>query len=189
MFHRIAALLVFLLAGAAHAQAPDSKALLAAQGKAMQPLAMMDGVWRGPAIIHQAGGRKLEITQTERIGPFLGGTVKVIEGKGYAADGSVHFNALGVVYFNPATGKYAMQSHAQGLSGEFAFEVRPDGYAWSHPAGPGRRVQYTATIKDGTLTEIGEFVMDGQPPVRTFEMHLKRIGDTDWPAGGAVPMR
>ena len=27
----------------------------------------------------------------------------------------------------------------------------------------------------------------GQPPVRFFETKLARIGDSDWPAAGAVP--
>lgn len=27
---------------------------------------------------------------------------------------------------------------------------------------------------------------DGQPPRQFFEMNLTRLGDTDWPAGGAV---
>jgi hypothetical protein len=168
---------------------PDTRALIDAQHQAMKPLAMMDGVWRGPAFIYQRGGTKLELTQTERIGPFLGGSVKVIEGRGYGPDGAVHFNALGVISFSPQTGKYSIHSHAQGLSGNFALDVRPDGYAWSHPAGPNARIHFTATIKDGTLVEVGEYVADGAPRVKTFEMHLKRIGDTDWPAAGAVPMR
>jgi hypothetical protein len=48
-------------------------------------------------------------------------------------------------------------------------------------------LRYTATVRDGVWTEIGERIVEGKPPVRTFEMRLKRIGSTDWPAGGAVP--
>ncbi len=185
----LVALALALLPAWALAQQPDTKALLDAQLKAMQPLAIIDGVWRGPAIIHEPGGKTLEITQTERMGPFLGGTVKVIEGRGYGADGEVHFNALGIISFNAQTGKYGFHSYAQGYSGDFSFEVKPDGYIWSHPAGPGAIIRYEATIKDGTFTEIGERIATGQPPVRTFEMHLKRVGNTDWPGAGAVPMR
>jgi hypothetical protein len=36
------------------------------------------------------------------------------------------------------------------------------------------------------LHEIGERIVPGGEPVRFFEMTLKRIGDTDWPAAGAV---
>ena len=28
--------------------------------------------------------------------------------------------------------------------------------------------------------------MPGKEPVRFFEMNLKRVGDTTWPAGGAI---
>jgi hypothetical protein len=50
---------------------PDPTALVAAQREAMVPLAYMDGVWRGPAWIMLPSGKK-HVTQTERIGPFLG---------------------------------------------------------------------------------------------------------------------
>ena len=45
----------------------------------MAPLAFMDGVWRGPAWTILPSGEKHNITQTERIGPFLDGSIKVIE--------------------------------------------------------------------------------------------------------------
>jgi len=48
----------------------------------------------------------LAITQTERIGPFLDGSVKVIEGKGYEADGKPTFNSFGTISFNAATKAY-----------------------------------------------------------------------------------
>ena len=55
---------------------PDS----AAQSEAMKRLAFMDGTWRGTTQSVLPTGEKHTITQTERVGPFLGGTVKVIEG-------------------------------------------------------------------------------------------------------------
>ena len=90
------------LSAPAVAQRPDPAALQAAQREAMAAFARMDGVWRGPAWTITPDGRH-DIVQTERIGPFLGGTVRVIEGRGYDADGSVGFNALGIISFNPAT--------------------------------------------------------------------------------------
>ena len=39
----------------------------------------MDGVWRGPSWTILPSGEKHVGTQTERIGPFLDGSVKVIE--------------------------------------------------------------------------------------------------------------
>lgn len=166
--------------------APDSAALLAAQRQSMQPLGVFDGVWRGPARIISPDGKELVITQTERVGGFLGGSLKLIEGRGYAQDGSSPFNALAVISFSPQSGQYNFRSYAQGYSGDFAMEVRPDGFTWTIPAGPAR-LRYTATVKDGVWVEVGERLVEGQAPVKTFEMSLRRVGDTDWPAGGAVP--
>ena len=167
---------------------PDPSSLLAAQRQAMVPLARLDGVWRGPAWTITPNGRH-EITQTERIGTFLGGSVRVMEGRGYNADGSVGFNALGIVSFDPATRAYTLTSWAQGRSGVFPFQVTADGYAWEIPAGPGAVIRYTATIGDGTLREVGMRVAGDAPPVQIFEMNLRRVGDTGWPAGDPVPMR
>jgi len=50
-------------------------------------------------------------------------------------------------------------------------------------------VRHVAVIEGDRWTETGERVLPGQPPVRTFEMTLRRIGPTDWPAAGAVPAR
>src|SRR5450631_3175654 len=100
---RPALLLLSLASGAASpalAQGrPDPAALLAAQKEAMKAFAAMDGVWRGPAWTILPSGEKHTITQTERIGPFLDGSVKVIEGRGYDSDGSVTFNAFAIISY------------------------------------------------------------------------------------------
>lgn len=181
-------LIITVLASAPAARAQgreDPAALIAAQREGMSRLAFMDGVWRGPAWTILPSGEKHHITQTERIGPFLDASVKVIEGRGYGADGQVTFNALGVVSYAPATGAYAMHSYAQGRSGDFALVPRADGYTWEIPAGP-VTIRYTATIGGGKWREVGDRIAPGKEPVRFFEMNLERVGDTDWPAAGAV---
>ena len=159
--------------------------LIAAQRDAMAVFANMDGVWRGPAWTILPSGEKHTITQTERIGPFLDGSVKVIEGRGYDPDGKVTFNAFGTISFNPATRVYTLHSHAMGNVGDFVITPTADGYAWEIPAGP-MTIRYVAVIKDGTLREVGDQIQAGKEPVRFFEMNLKRVGDTKWPAEGAV---
>jgi hypothetical protein len=173
----------------AFAQAPDPASLIAAQREAMKAFAAMDGVWRGPAWSLQPNGEKRNLTQTERIGPFLDGSVKVIEGRGYTEDGTVGFNALGVVSYDPAKKAFTIRSWAMGRGGEFAFTPLPDGYAWEIPAGPGATIKYRATIKDNTLVEVGDRHTAERPPLRIFEMNLKRVGDSDWPAANPVPQR
>ena len=166
----------------------DPAVLIDAQREAMRAFKSMDGAWRGPAWILTPTGEKREFVQTERIGPFLDGSVKVIEGRGHAADGKVTFNALGIVSYNVVTRGYTLHSYAMGMVGDFTFTPTPDGYVWQIPAGPAT-IRYTATIKDGTLTELGDRMVDGKEPVRIFEMRLKRAGDTDWPAAGAIGPR
>lgn len=189
MFKQRFAVLLILLMGmtltVAGQTRPDPAALITAQREAMQRLAMMDGVWRGPAWTILPSGEKHSITQTERIGPFLDGSVKVIEGRGYEADGKVTFNAFGTISYNPATRAYTLHSYAQGQVGDFVLTPTADGYVWEIPAGP-MTIRYTAVIKGGAWREVGDRIMPGKEPVRFFEMNLKRVGDTTWPAGGAV---
>lgn len=181
------ALTAVLLAApvAVHAQTPASSNGSEAQRAAMDRLAFMDGEWRGEATIHGPGGT-MTLTQTERVGSMLGGSIKVIEGRGYAADGSTQFNAMATVSWDVRAGRYGFRSYAQGFSGDYAFEVTDDGFRWETPAGPNAKIQYVAVVRDGTWHEVGTFVAEGQPPRQMIEMRLTRIGDTDWPAGGAV---
>ncbi len=171
---------------AARAQQPDTAALIASQTDAMKAFAMLDGAWRGPAFVLQPDGARLTFVQTERIGPMLGGSIRIIEGRGYDEAGGVRFNAFGIVSFDPATRAYSLHSHAQGHVGDFAFVPTGDGYRWEIPLGPAGSIRYVATVKDGELYEVGDRIVTGREPLRIFEMRLKRIGDVDWPAAGAI---
>jgi hypothetical protein len=178
-------LLVVATTTTAAAQRPDPETLLKAQREAMAPLAILDGAWRGTGWAFSPTGEKYNFTQTERVGSFLGGSVKLIEGRGYLSDGKVGFNAFATIFFDPAKKTYTMHSYAQGNVGDFVFTPKPDGFVWEIPAGP-MTIRYTAVIKDGAWHEVGDRIAPGKDPVRFFEMNLKRIGNTDWPAGGAI---
>ena len=183
----LALLLPLAAAPTARAQGrPDPAKLIAAQQEALAKLAFMDGVWRGTAWSLLPSGEKHTITQTERIGPVLDGSIKVIEGRGYDPAGKVTFNAFGTVSYSPATKAYTLHSHAMGSVGDFALTPMTEGFTWEIPAGP-MTLRYTATIKGGTWLEVGDRIQAGKEPVRFFEMTLKRVGDTAWPAAGAVP--
>lgn len=181
-------LAAFALAAAAPAasQPADPAPRLAAQRQAMARLAFMDGTWRGPAWTLTRTGRHT-LTQTERVGGFLDGTVRVVEGRGYEADGTTSFNALGVISYDPDTQSYSFSAWAQGRGGVFPFRVTESGFVWETQAGPGAIIRYTATIRDGVWHEVGERIAEGQPPLRVIELNLRRVGDSDWPAAGAVP--
>ncbi len=166
--------------------APDPAALMTAQRDAMKRLAFMDGQWRGPASITLPNGQKHTVTQTERVGPMLDGTIRVVEGRGYEADGKTAFNALAVVSYDPAKKSYSLRSYAQGRSGDFTLTPTERGVKWEIEAGP-MTIRYTAEIADGKWHEIGERILPGRDPIRFHEMTLTRIGDTKWPSADAVP--
>ena len=178
--------LALAIPGAALAQAPEAK-VIEGQRAAMARFSRMDGEWRGPAVTMTPAGER-RVMQTERIGSFLDGTLKVIEGKGFNADGKVGFHAFGVISWNPAANRYDFHSYAQGRAGTFEITPTTDGYVWEIPMGPAT-VRYTATINGGKYREIGERIVAGAAPQKFFEMNLVRIGDTKWPEEGALRPR
>lgn len=180
----VAALLVSW-APPAPAQTTDPAAVRA-EREALARLAWMDGSWRGEAVTG-AGPSAHRVTQTERIGPLLDGAIKLVEGKGFNADGSVGFNAFGVISYDPATRRYTLHSYAQGRAGDFVLTPTDHGYVWEIPLGP-MTIRYTATLRDGVWNEVGDQVTAGQPPRRFFEMNLRRFGNSAWPGvGGLTP--
>lgn len=176
------------LAGTAHTQSYDPSTRIAAQKQAIKALDRIDGRWRGTAWKLEDGKRH-ELVQTERVGSFLDGAVKVIEGRGYEPDGRIGFNAIAIVNFDPVTRNYGMQSNAQGFSGTMKFWAKDNGFVWEAPAGPGAVIRYTAVIEGDSWHEVGERVVGEQAPVKVFEMKLKRIGDTDWPRADPVAQK
>jgi hypothetical protein len=74
------------------------------------------------------------------------------------------------------------------LRGDYVFTTTDSGFVWDIPAGP-LTIRHTATVRDGRWREVGDRLIAGQQPARFIEMDLRRVGDTDWPAGGAVPPR
>ncbi|HEU4689402.1 MAG TPA: hypothetical protein VFS23_13600, partial [Vicinamibacterales bacterium] len=125
---RVGALLVLLAATSAFAQStppPTAEQMVAAQRSAMAKLPPMDGIWRGPGWMNEGQGRR-QMTVTYRVGPFLDNTVKVIEIRGYLADGSVGFHAFNVISFDSEEKKeYVINARAGGRSGAFSFKLAP----------------------------------------------------------------
>jgi hypothetical protein len=194
--HRMRAVVLFVvLAACAHAPSGSTTPTAAAVqpvkptpalAAGMAKLGFMRGVWAGPATGTARDGTHYAVTQTERMGPMLGGDIVVIEGRGYNADGSTGFNAFAVVSYDPQADKYALRSYAQGLVGTFELKLTPTGYVWEIPAGPSAVIRFTATIQGDTWREVGEYVAGDKPPVGTFEMNLTRKGDTEWPLGTPI---
>ncbi|GAA4017275.1 hypothetical protein GCM10022631_32400 [Deinococcus rubellus] len=189
---RPAAALLTVLAAAltpvALAQQMTPAQLMADQQKMMAPLSWMNGEWRGPATILLPDGKTHIITQPEKIGPMQDGTLKILHGRGYEADGTASFDAFAVVAYDSYDKTFNITSFSGGNAGKFTFKPTADGYIWDVPEGP-VTLRYTAVFKDGTWTETGENIAEGKPPVKNFQMVLNRIGDTDWPNADLVPMK
>ena len=153
---------------------------------AMAKFDTMKGVWKGEAKGFGPGGVPFSVTQTERIGPLLGGDILVIEGTGYDAGGKVAFNAFGVISWNAQTQGYEFRAYNGGRAGTFKMTPTDTGAVWEIPAGPNANIVSTITIKDGTWHEVQQYVAQGQPARTMVEMNLKRISDSEWPAAGAI---
>lgn len=171
-----------------HAQGYDPSAQIAAQKVAMRPLLKMDGTWRGKARIQGMDGKWKELTQTERVGTTLDSTLKLVEGRGYEADGKLSFHAVATLAYDARKKAFAFRTNSRGEVGDFAFTPTDSGFVWEIPT-PGFTIRYTATIRDSRWREVGDRIVSGSQPVRFFEMEVTRFGDTDWPAAGAVPPR
>ena len=99
-----------------HAQMPASPNGSEAQRAAINRLNFMDGEWRGEAVVHGPTGT-MTLTQTERVGSMLGGSIKIIEGRGYAGIAKVYLNSGGLI-----TGRRAFNAALKPLPG---FERTP----------------------------------------------------------------
>ncbi|TNE59701.1 MAG: DUF1579 domain-containing protein [Alphaproteobacteria bacterium] len=178
-------LLLSLAAEGLAAESYNPAEALNAQKTAMEKLKGLEGTWRGAAWRLAPTGEQQTFTHTERVGPFLGGTLKIVEGRSYADDGSVIFNALGIISYDPASQGYLMRSYAMGHAGDFILELTDTGFTWSMSQGPMTMV-HTATLSENSWQEVSEMVRPDGSKVTVFNMTLTREDDTDWPEAGAV---
>lgn len=157
-----------------------SPPMMHARPDATAALAMFDGVWIGPARMTARDGTVTTFEQMERIGPMLGGEIRVMEGKARGADGATLFNAF-TVFSGTDDGRIEMRSHVWGDQSARIIEPKPEGYVWRTPTAAGMMV-YDITVRDDVWHETGIIELADGRKVTFFEMTLTRQGDTDWPA-------
>lgn len=179
---------LLLLVHAPAAAQSERAATVSAQREAMQKLSFMDGEWRGPSWTETSNGR-LELILTERIGTMLDGTIRMMSGRGYQADGSVGYQALGIIDYNPSTRSYRFTTWSLGSTQTFPFTIADDGFEWETPGPDGTRIRYRARISRGAWHEIGERVARDGSVSKVTEIRMERLGDSSWPAGKPVPIR
>jgi hypothetical protein len=180
----LCATLSVLFHGPLSAQAPNM-ALLQKQQAAMRALNFLDGEWVGPAEAREPKGT-IRMTQTERSGTLLGGTIRLVEGRSFDATGATLFNAFAVISYDSGKGRYLITSYASGYATSAEMKVSDDGFSWDVPAGPGAKMHFVATVKDGVWRETGDYVGAEGAARRTFDMTVKRVRATTWPDGRPV---
>ena len=179
------AVAAFAIAAPAYAQTAQDEARMAEQREAMAPLLeRMAGHWRGTAETRGPGG-SMVLTQTERVGPMLDGTIAVVEGRGHAGDGSLPFHAFAVISYDTDKDEHRIRSWANGRGGDFPLWPTETGFRWEVPAGPAT-IRYVATVDGRTWREVGTYEREGMEPMVFIEMNLERIDDSEWPEAGAV---
>ena len=166
--------LAFVLLGAVpafSADAPDKGAHQAA----MQKLSFLTGDWEGGGTMAMGPGPRLPFNQTERIQFKHDGTLLLIEGQGKAAQtGAVVHDALAVVTFDPASGRYKFRSFAAvGRFADTEATVEANRMVWWLNFGP-QKIRYTVDVDNGVWREIGERSTDGTTWVAFFEMTLRK---------------
>lgn len=174
------ALLAFLIAPwSTIAQQPPSAAVAK---EAMAKLSKMVGKWEGEATVQLGPGQTHKVKQTENVQWKLDGTVLLVEGLGKekAADGEekVVFQAMAICAFEAKSKSYKFHTFRDNGMGAIAnAEVTDTGMIWGFEDGRGGKIRYTITIKDDIWTEIGEYLVEGQPARQFFDMTVKRVAE------------
>ena len=149
------------------------------------PLSFMYGEWRGTAKGMSRDG-PYTLTQTERVGPMLNGDLVVVEGRGYKEDGSLAFNAFGVISYDKRQKSFFINAYTGGNAGKYKLEHTNTGFTWTIQAGPNAKVVNVATIENNIWHEVTTYIPNEGPKRITNDMTLTRIGDTNWPSSGIV---
>ncbi|WP_421992119.1 hypothetical protein [Qipengyuania sp.] len=184
IFEKLIAFVGLACAMPLSAQMPDAEAMRAEQRAAMEAFAFMDGEWRG-TVTSQGPEGETVLTQTERVGTMAGGVVRIVEGRGYADNGDLEFNAVAMIAYDPMADEYVMTSTAQGFTARPWFRPTENGFEWGLTSGP-VTFTYEAVVEDGRWAEDG-YMQFGEEPRRKFlEMRLERVADSDWPGAGVV---
>lgn len=161
-----------------------------AQQEAMKALAFLDGEWRGPAKLKRKDGWA-PMTQTERASLMLDGTVRMVEGRGYEEDGTLSFNVVSLITYEPAKGVYMMRSYSGGgRASDHPLKVTANGFSWEQKSGAKLTNRHEVTVKNGVWTETATRVpaadgkAAGEPEVYV-SFAARRLREAGWPSVAA----
>lgn len=169
--------LVVFVAPPLRAQDPQAGALIARAQSVLAPIAKLVGTWEGEANAVIERGERLRIQQVEDITWGASRTVIMLRGTGLsttdATRGDTVFQAAAMLWVDEVTGAPKMRTHRDGRSVDAEIEIRPDTLHWGF-AVPGGRIRYTIALTDDSFHEVGDYIPERGPPMRTFEMRLRR---------------
>ncbi len=166
--------------------APGLDSLLAPHRSAMDALKVLDGVWRGTGWTLLPSGGKWSFSQTIRVGTMGEGAVRVLEGRSYGPQGRLTATNFEIISFNASSKSYSLRVYTEGSIADVAVAPTAGGFTLEYPAGDAT-VRFTIAVTNGVWSEVAERRTANREPVRFLELVLHRVGDTDWPAAGAVP--
>jgi len=144
-----------------------------AQKAGMEKLRFLAGTWSGPTTVSQAG-KEIRIQQTEEIQYKLGGILMLIEGTGRDEAGKVVFNALAVVSFDPASGKYTIRAWNDGHVVEAVLKVGDKSFEWGFTSGPVTVLDVMKVDEQGRWAETSDATMVDGRKVSSVKMLLVR---------------
>ena len=154
------------------ARAPNVEA----QRTAMKKLDFLVGKWSGEARVQRRPEEVLELIQTEDAQYKLDGLVLLIEGTGRnKSDGKTVFRALATVSYDEETGAYRMRAYNDGryLETELKLADNGKGFTWGFTFGPVKTSYVMRLNEKGEWTEVGEVVMEAQPPRKFVELVVR----------------
>ncbi len=148
------------------------------QRAAMAKLGFLAGEWAGEASAARGGGVVAEMKQTEVAQFKLDGLVLMIEGVGRnKSDGKLVLQALGLISFDDAAGKYRMRAFNDGRWLETDVTLAPDGRGLSGALTPGEiRTKAVLRINEkGEWTESHEITIGASPPRWLMGVTVRRV--------------
>jgi hypothetical protein len=146
---------------------------IVAQQQAIKALPLADGEWRGPSRKKSKDGW-VEMLQTQRVSTLLGGTVRVVESKGFEKSGELTYEAFAVISFDPDAKAYAMRSYSNGRVRDYLVTATDDSFGWKVEAGPDLAIRYENTLKNGVWTQTATRLPAKGEPETYLEFSLKR---------------
>jgi hypothetical protein len=167
-----AVLPVLLLASPSRAQKAQNSAV---QVDAMKKFGFLAGSWKGTGTIEMPDGKK-SFSQNETVTFKLSGLVAVIDGLGTAPDGAVVHQALAILSFDPAKGKYRFSAYSgSGNVHDGDAVVGDTTFEWAMQHGP-VSMRYAVHLDEKRRwVETGEVKRGESPWRRFFEMTLEKV--------------